>query len=69
MRPQDRPYGKDPIDARYNDKGEIVSTKWRGNWQPGWCAWAIRCSNYGKTCDKCILLNGKRTEYRRKAAE
>ena len=57
--------GMDPH-ARYNDKGQVVSAKWRNNWQSGWCAWAIRCANHARKCDTCMLRDGKRTEYVRK---
>ena len=57
--------GMDP-QARYNDKGQVVSAKWRNNWKPGWCSVCSKCDAFPRCCGDCMLLNGKRTEYVRK---
>ena len=65
MRRENGTNGMDP-DARYNDKGQAVSPKWRNNWPTGWCSLAHGanpCISYPKRCDECLLLNGKRTMY------
>ncbi len=57
------PNSMDP-DARYNDKGQSVSTKWRNNWGAnGYCSKAPTCTSYPRYCSECMMLNGKRTMY------
>jgi len=44
-----------------------MTLKSRGNYPSGgWCPERAKCANDGKRCNKCIIRDGRKTEFKKK---